>query len=610
MTGRGWHGYVGRILEVDLSRGKIQIRDLEPSLTAGYLGGKGFGARLLFDRLPPGVQPLSEENILVFATGPLTGTLTPTSGRSVVCTKSPLTGFWLDSNCGGTFGPELKQAGFDAVAIRGRAAEPVLLVIEDGAAQLRPAKGLWGQDTFAVQAGLKEELGQDFKVATIGPAGEAGVLYSSIIAEYRAFGRGGAGAVMGAKNLKALAVRGTGPVTVADPEGYLRACREAFNELAINPESGGGRQDYGTNQILSAMNLTGLHPVKNFQAGIFAGAGQINEETISSLYLRHRACTACPIYCSKISRVKTGPYAGAVVEGPEYENAWAFGAHCLNTELGAVVQAEYLCDLYGLDSISTGSTIGFLMECFEKGLLPESEIGFPLPFGDHRAMIRAVHLIGRAEGPGRLWGRGVRLLGEEIPGAAGSAMHVKGLELPAYDPRGSTGMALAYATSDRGGCHLRAWPIGAELLATQNRMDPFSPEYKAEFVRAQQDLFAVLNSAVLCLFSTPGLSMNQVTRFLSTVTGLKALSSAEEVLTIGERTNNLVRLFNLREGLTREDDRLPDRFSTEPLKEGPLEGRLTDLAPMLEEYYFCRGWDAQGRPGEAKLRELGLAGGG
>ena len=413
---------------------------------------------------PRGVAPLSEENILVFATGPLTGTLTPTSGRSVVCTKSPLTGLWLDSNCGGTFGPELKQAGFDYVVIRGRAAEPVILVIENGRAQIRPAGGLWGRDTFVVQAGLKEELGSGFKVATIGPAGEAGVLYSSIIAEYRAFGRGGAGAVMGAKNLKALAVRGTGPVRVADPEGYLRVCREAFNELAINPEAGGGRQDYGTNQILSAMNLTGLHPVKNFQKGVFAGAEKINEETISSLYVRHKACAACPIYCSKISRVKEGPYAGAFVEGPEYENAWAFGAHCENTDLGAVVQAEYLCDLYGLDSISTGSTIGFLMECFEKGLLAESEIGFPLPFGDHQAMIRAVHLIGRAEGPGRLWGRGVRRLGEEIPGAAGAAMHVKGLELPAYDPRGSFGMALAFATSDRGGCHLRSWPIGGRAF--------------------------------------------------------------------------------------------------------------------------------------------------
>jgi aldehyde:ferredoxin oxidoreductase len=271
-----------------------------------------------------------------------------------------------------------------------------------------------------------------------------------------------------------------------------------------------------------------------------------------------------------------------------------------------VIQAEYLCDLYGLDSISTGSTIGFLMECFEKGLLAESEIGFPLAFGDHRAMIKAVHLIGRAQGPGRLWGQGTRRLGEAIPGAAGAAMHVKGLELPAYDPRGSTGMALAFATSDRGGCHLRAWPIGAELLATENRMDPFSPEYKAEFVKAQQDLFTVLNSAVLCLFSFPGLSMKQVTRFLETVTGLEQLSSAEEILTMGERTNNLVRLFNLREGLTRADDRLPDRFSQEPLEEGPLKGRLVDLEPMMEEYYFCRGWDASGRPGQAKLEELGL----
>jgi aldehyde:ferredoxin oxidoreductase len=305
--------------------------------------------------------------------------------------------------------------------------------------------------------------------------------------------------------------------------------------------------------------------------------------------------------------VKEGKYKGSFVEGPEYENVWSFGAQCENTDISSIIRAEYLCDFYGLDAISAGNAIGFLMECVEKGILKESDVGFPLQFGDDEGIIRAVHLIGKREGPGFLWGEGVKRMAKEFGmGAEAFAMHVKGLEMPAYDPRGSTGMALAYATSDRGACHLRSWPIGAELLSAEERIDPFSIEFKAEFVKNQQDLFTILNSSVICLFTIFPLSLRHVVQFLHFVTGMDSFSSPEEVLQIGERTNNLVRLFNLREGLTMKEDTLPNRFLTEPLKEGPCRGRVVDLKDMLKEYYFVRGWDEEGIPNSETLKRLGL----
>ncbi|MFW9800572.1 MAG: aldehyde ferredoxin oxidoreductase family protein, partial [Candidatus Thorarchaeota archaeon] len=436
-----WRGYIGKILDIDLSSNTVTELELDRDMAEGYLGGKGFGAKILFEQLQPQCDPLSPENILVFATGPLTGTFAPASGRFEVCTKSPATGLWLDSNCGGFFGPELKQAGYDSIILRGRASHPVLLVIEDDSTDIRDATNLWGKDALTTHQWIKDELGGEFRIACIGPAGEEGVRYASIISEYRALGRGGAGAVMGSKNLKAIAVRGTRSISVHDHSRFMKTCREAFNELAIHPDTGGGRQKYGTNVILSLTEEVGIHPVRNFQKGQFDGADQVNEHTIVDLYIRNRACFGCPIYCSKIAEVKNGTYKGSFTEGPEYENVWAFGANCDNADLGAIVQAEYLCDYYGLDGISTGGVIAFLMECVEKGILSDSDIGFSLDFGNAESIIKAVHLIGKREGPGMLWGEGVKRIAAKLEGAQDLAMHVKGLELPAYDPRGSTGMA-------------------------------------------------------------------------------------------------------------------------------------------------------------------------
>ena len=601
-----WHGYTGKILDVDLTAATVNEAELDRSLASDFMGGKGFGAKILYDQLSAGCDPLSADNILVFATGPLTGTFAPSSGRFEVCTKSPATGLWLDSNCGGYFGPELKYAGYDIVIIRGKAAKPVILVIDDDTIELKPAGDLWGADAITTHHRIKASFGREFKVACIGPAGENGVLFAGIISEYRALGRGGAGAVMGSKNLKAIAVQGSGSIPLFDSDNFMKVCREAFNELANNPDTGGGRQKYGTNVILSLMDEVGLHPVRNFQKGKFAGADSVSENTVEAHYVRNKACFGCPIYCSKIAEVKEGKYRGSFTEGPEYENVWSFGANCENIDVGAIIQAEYLCDYYGLDGITTGNVVGFLMECTEKGLLQESEIGFPMSFGNDESIINAIHLIGKSEGPGKLWGRGVKKLAEQIEGAQDLAMHVKGLELPAYDPRGSSGMALAYATSDRGGCHLRSWPIGDELLATHDRMDLVSLEFKAELVKTQQDLFCMVNCSGMCLFATFAVNLKQITPFLKAATGLDAYSSSEEVMKIGERVNNLVRLFNIREGLTRDMDTLPRRFFTEPLKEGPSRNRVVELDQLMDEYYLVRGWDEAGVPREEKLKELGF----
>jgi aldehyde:ferredoxin oxidoreductase len=601
-----WHGYTGKILDVDLTASRISEAELDSCLAEDYMGGKGFGAKVLYDQLPPRCDPLSADNILAFATGPLTGTLAPSSGRFEVCTKSPATGLWLDSNCGGYWGPELKFAGYDMLIIRGKAEKPVILVINDNDIEIKPAGDLWGKDAITTHRKIKESFGREFKVACIGPAGENGALFAGIISEYRALGRGGAGTVMGSKNLKAIAVQGSGGISISDPAAFMKTCRESFNELANNPDTGGGRQKFGTNVILSLMDEVGLHPVRNFQKGKFDGAVKVHEEAIQAHYVRNKACFGCPIYCSKIAEVKQGKYRGSFTEGPEYENVWSFGANCENVDVGAIIQAEYLCDYYGLDGITTGNVVGFLMECVEKGLLTESDIGFPMSFGNDESIIESIHLIGKGEGPGRLWGQGVKKLAEQIDGARDLAMHVKGLELPAYDPRGSTGMALAYATSDRGGCHLRSWPIGDELLATEGRMDLVSTEFKAELVKTQQDLFCMVNCSGMCLFATFAVNLKQITPFLHAATGLEVYASSEEVMKIGERVNNLVRLFNIREGLTRDLDTLPKRFFTEPLKEGPGRNRVVELDQLIDEYYMVRGWDKAGVPGDEKLKELGL----
>ncbi len=398
-----WHGYAGTILEVDLSSKTIETVELDRAMAEQYIGGKGFGIHTLYHRLPAKCDPLSADNIMVFATGPLTGSQAPASGRLELCTKSPATGFWLDSNAGGSFGPELKYAGYDALIITGAADSPALLLIEDDRVSLVEADEYWGLDTIETHRKLKEDYSNEHRIACIGPNGEQLAPLANVQTEYRSFGRGGAGAVMGSKKLKAVVVHGTGSITTADPAEFSRMVREATNELGNAPDTGAAKPEFGTNVILSLMDYTGIHPNKNFHRSTL-DEKPVDEHDVRKFYTRNRACFSCTIRCSKIARVDEGPYKGSFTEGPEYEMTWSFGAHCGNTDVPTVIEAEHLCDAYGMDGISVGNVIGFLMDCYEQGLITSDDAGgLELTWGNSEAMIGAVHLIGKREGPGEAW---------------------------------------------------------------------------------------------------------------------------------------------------------------------------------------------------------------
>ena len=495
---------------------------------------------------------------------------------------------------------------YDVVVVKGKAPFPVNVLIEDGVISFKPAESLWGLDSEETHNRLKAEYGDDYRVACIGPAGEKMIPISSIISEMRAFGRGGVGAVMGSKNLKALLAHGTQTLKIFDPDAFMRINEEAYNELAIHPDTGGGRQRYGSNVIYSAMNELGVHPVKNFQSSVNEHAEELSEDRmLEDLVEKNKACFGCPVACSKFSKVKKGKYTGEYTEGPEYENTWAFGAQCGNGDYGAVVAAEHICDMYGIDSISAGNAIGFAMECTQRGIISREDIGYDFGFGNTDSMIQMLHQIGKGEGVGKLLGLGTRVAAAKLgQGSEFFAMHVKGLELPAYDPRAAYAMGLAYATSDRGGCHLRSWPIAAEGLQHNGRIDPYSIEFKSEFVKNEQDLISVVDSIGMCQFALSALTPRHVVRLMYSITGLERFKEIESVLETGERIYNLTRLFNLREGV--EPDTLPPRLLEEEMPDGPAKGNRTPLKEMLQEYYFIRGWDELGNPGQEKMTQLGL----
>ena len=602
-----WNGYAGKVLEVDLSSGRVDCRELEKEVAENYIGGKGFGIHTLFNRMAAGCDPLSPENILVFATGPLTGSVAPASGRMEVCTKSPATGLWLDSNAGGSLGPEFKYAGYDALIITGAADSPVIILIEDGTVSIVPAPDYWGLDTIETHKKIKDTYSNEHRVACIGPSGENLSPLAGILTEYRSFGRGGAGAVMGSKKLKAVVVNGTGYLNTAEYKEFSRMVREATNELSNAPDTGSAKPEFGTNVILSLMDHTGIHPNMNFNRSTL-DVKPVDEFEVQRFYERHRACFSCTIRCSKISRVKEGPLKGAFTEGPEYETVWSFGGQCGNNDIPTIIEAEHLCDAYGLDAVSVGNVVGFLMDCYTRGLIgPEDTNGLELTWGNHEAILEVVRLIGMNEGPGSTWALGVKRLEEIIPGAQGLGAHVKGMELPAYDPRASKGMALAYATSDRGGCHLRSWPIGEEIMNTSSPLGLHTVEFKPEIVKSQQDYYCLVNCSGLCLFAAFTLSLEQIAPLFASLTGIESFGSGEHLLQAGERVNNLVRLFNLREGLTPDQDSLPERFKTQPLPDGPCKGATVDVSEMVQTYYKVRGWTADGKPTRELLKKLDLA---
>jgi aldehyde:ferredoxin oxidoreductase len=603
-------GYIGRTLYVDLSKAKLTKNPLDLSMARKFIGGRGLGIRVLYEELKTkDIDPYSPENLLIFATGPLTGTIAPSAGRHCVITKSPLTGTCLDSHAGGRFGPELKYAGYDFIVISGRAKKPVYLWIDDENVELRDAQNIWGRIVSETEKIIKEEVGdQEVKIAAIGPSGEKLVSFASILNElHRAAGRGGAGAVMGSKNLKAIAVRGSGGIAIADVKTFIQIVKEANEIIKKHHTTGihGTLPKYGTAGILNVMNEHGILPTRNFQTGIFEEAEKISGEKMAETILkRNKACASCIIRCARFCIIDEGPYQGTIIEGPEYETCWSFGAQCGINRLDVIAKANLLCNEYGIDTISTGNVIGFAMECFEKGLINLKDTdGINLKFGDPEAMLATVEKIALKEGFGSVLAQGVRKASEIIgKGASNFAMHVKGMEMPAYDPRGAKGQGLAYATSNRGACHLRAYMIKYEILGTPFSVDPFSTQGKAKLVAQTQDEYAIFDSLILCIRVPLAVSMEVIARLLSAATGWDF--RMEELMKAGERIYNMERLFNAKVGFTRKDDTLPTRILKEKMPEGPAIGNTVELDEMLNEYYTIRGWNKDGIPKEEKVQEL------
>ncbi|HHV07515.1 MAG TPA: aldehyde ferredoxin oxidoreductase family protein [Firmicutes bacterium] len=599
------YGWIGKVLRVNLTSGKISTEPLNEKLAKDFIGARGLGAKIFSNEVDPNVDPLSAENKLLFVTGPLTGTLATSAGRYNVVTKGPLTGTIAASNSGGYFGPELKYAGYDLIIVEGRAEKPAYLWIYNDKVEIRCAEHLWGKLTGETTDLLLQETDPEAKVACIGPGGENMVLFAGIVNDkHRAAGRTGVGAVMGSKNLKAVVVRGTGGVKVANKEAFREAVLDARAKLMAHPVTSGGLPTYGTNVLINILNQIGSLPTNNFRTAYFEEADKISGETMAETkYLRKKACFACTISCGRVSAVKSGPWAH-VGEGPEYEATWSYGSQCGVDDVDAIIKANNLCDQLGIDPITMGSTIACAMELFEEGVIDQETTGLPLNFGNAEALVKLTEDTGYQRGFGAELAAGSYRLANKY-GHPELSMTVKKQEIPAYDPRGVQGMGLEYATSNRGGCHVRGYLTSPEVLGIPEKLDPDSTEEKPAWLKTFQDLTAALDSAGICLFTTFAIGGPEIADMLSAATGIDY--SAEDFLHCGDRIWNLERLFNLAAGLTAADDNLPPRMLEEPIPTGPNKGKVSKLPEMLPVYYQVRGWSSDGIPTDEKLTELGLA---
>ena len=588
------NGWMGKIVKIDLTTRTQEIIAVGDATRRLYLGGRGLGVKLYTDLCPVPMDPWAEDNALIFMTGPLTGTVM-TSGRYQVVSRSPLTGTICDSSSGGTFGAALKAAGVDGLIITGRAATPVYLSVHDGEIEIRDASALWGLDTHQTQKGIQAETSSKTSVACIGPAGENRIIFAAIMNDKdRAAGRGGMGAIMGAKNLKAIAAAGGRPVAIADPAGYKELTARLERIVDKNPVTGKSLQVLGTAVLVNIINAHGMFPTENFRRGVFNDAeGTSGEKIAESIFQRQSACYKCPIGCGRTTRTKDR--SG---EGPEYETVWAFGAHLGISDLTAITEANYACNELGLDTITMGSTLGCAMELSETGAWKES-----LRWGDAGRLLGWVTDTAYRRGIGAELALGSKRLAAKY-GRPDLAMQVKGMEIPAYDPRGAQGMALSYATSKRGGCHMRAFMIAPEILGHPVFLDRFSTAGKSELVALFQDVSAMVDSAVLCRFLQFAVGVSTFAEMLRTVTGLDF--GDEELMTIGRRIYTLERLYNNRAGFVRGDDTLPPRFFNEEFQTGSSRHRRVELEAMLDDYYAARGWDRNGVPLPQTLADLGL----
>jgi aldehyde:ferredoxin oxidoreductase len=589
-------GYADRILRVNLSDRTVGDLPYRKEWKDNYLGGRGLGVRLVYDHVDPATDPLSDGNAIVLAAGPLTGSGMPLGSRYSVVAKSPLAGTLSSSSSGGFFGTELRRAGIDAVLVEGRSIAPVYLWIQDGECEIRDASPFWGMSTDRTMEGIQRDLAEPkARIACIGPAGERLARVASIMNDRgRAAGRGGLGAVFGSKRLKAVAVLGDGQIARGNPEEFSRVRDDIREKIEKSGTNKGGLRRYGTAAVMNVINEAHLLPTRNFQASHFDRAEAVSGERMAETILeRVTACYSCSVACGRETRA-----GGVSGQGPEYETLWAFGPACGVANLTAIARANYLCNELGLDTVSTGSTIACAMELSSRGFIKED-----IRFGDERAIVDLVRLMGYREGVGDALAEG----SFRFASAAGHpelSMTVKGQELPGYDPRGLQGQGLEYATSVRGACHVYGNMVYPEVFGIPVKLDPSVDEGKAGWVKRLQDLAAALDSAGVCLFTFRALSAADYATMVTAVTGLAM--GEEDLLRAGERIWNLQKLFNTRAGFSRKDDTLPPRLMEEPISTGSAAGRVWRKEPLLSEYYRVRGWDEEGRPMQEKLAALGI----
>ena len=621
------YGYAGAILRIDLSNATVRKEPLPDSLVKNFIGGRGFVAKLLYDEIVPGIQPFDPQNMLIAATGPLTGHFLPASGKTHFGTKSPATGGYADSNMGGHFGPQMKYAGYDVLVITGQAESPSYLFINDDAVEIRPAAEYWGQGSITAEKNFKDRLGDDYQILTIGPAGENRVRYACISHDFgRQAGRTGVGAVMGSKNLKAIAVKGTQGLPVADLKKAYARGKEAYRNVMAKPGFEGWTPE-GTAGITNWTNEVGVFPTRNFQTSYAEHYKDINgKAVIDRLKITDKGCFGCPTPCGKYGHTKTS-LGSAYVEGPEYETIALFGGNCVLKTIEEVAYANYVCDELGIDTISAGVVIGWAIECFQKGILTRDAMGREIDFSDLDSVVYLLNKIAKREGIGNMLAEGVKIAAEKTGnGSERFAIHVKGLEWSGYECRNAPSMMLAYMTADVGAHHNRAWVLGHDLAgAWTNVHDLIASggeveaqpraivsDRSAEYVIASQhkrSLFDVLGNCRLQMMEL-GFEEEHYAELYSVITGRK--KSWEELLNISERIWHLTRAFSVREvnGFGRHLDFPPARLYEEPIADGPNQGHVIsrkDIEKLLNWYYEARGWNPNGIPTRKTLARVGLS---
>lgn len=595
--------YYEKIARINLTTGDISVEPLDMELAHKFIGGRGLGTKMLYDAGVATVDPLSPENQLIYITGPMTGAAAPSTGRYMVVTKSPLTGMIACSNSGGIWGAKLKYAGWDAIIVEGEAPEWAYIVIDDGKIEIRDASDLVGMKSELIDDTLKERHGQDFSVLNIGPAGEKKVLLAAIMNDKdRAAGRSGVGAVMGSKKLKAIVVRATRKNldNIADIDALKEATKRAMEVIRENPVTGSGLRQLGTAVLVNIVNNIGAFPTNNWQGSYAEYGDDISGETLADTYLvKAGACYRCPIACARVIKV-----GDKVVGGPEYEPLWAYGGNCGNNDLNTIDICNMLCNEYGLDAISTPCTIAAAMELYQRGYITEEECdGYPLEWGNTESLIEWTKRMGDPESElAWLMSSGSARLCEHY-GHPEISMSVKKQEMPAYDARAIQGIGITYATSNRGGCHVRGYMISPEVLGLPEQLDRTVTTDKAAWAKTFQDLTAVIDSMGHCLFTSFAMGVPEYTDLLNAATG--TTWTVEEVLNIGDRIYNIERMFNKAAGMKPEDDRLPKRLLEEPVSDGPSEGMVSQLPLTLPQYYEARGW-VNAFPTDETLKKLGL----